>query len=257
MSDKIADRNDRIASERDFHNARFGSGADPRAHLNTYYVAISDGEREYNRMVTELSAGKTVLEYGCADGSSAISQLPTPRYARTYHGIDIADAAIAVARRKAAEAGYENCFFHAMDAESLEFESEYFDLIYGHGILHHLDLDKCFAEIYRTLSSGGVAIFMEPLGHNPLLNWYRARTPDLRTPDEHPLLSTDLRLAERHFDAVDIRFTGLTTLLALPLQNTSLARSSLAMCMALDRLLLRNRALGLRAWYAMMVLKKK
>jgi hypothetical protein len=44
---------------------------------------------------------------------------------------------------------------------------------------------------------------MEPLGHNPLLNWYRARAPDLRTPDEHPLLARDLALAESCFDEVD------------------------------------------------------
>lgn len=257
MPEQVADRHDRIAIERDFHNARFGSGEDPRAHLNMYYVAIGGGERDFNRIVTELSPGRTVLEYGCADGSGAMSHLPTPRFAKIYHGIDIADAAIAVARRRAAEAGYRNCQFHAMNGEAMTFEDETFDLIYGHGILHHLDLGKCFAELYRTLKPGGTAVFMEPLGHNPLLNWYRARTPSLRTPDEHPLLSRDLLLAERSFDEVEIRFSGLTTLLALPLQKTKLARPSLAACMALDRVLLRCRLLGLQAWYALMVLRKK
>jgi SAM-dependent methyltransferase len=254
-TDRIA-ANDRIAVERDFHNARYGSGEDTRAHLDVYYVAISDGERDFDRIVTERSAGKTVLEYGCADGAGVVSRLPTPRVAAAYHGIDIADAAIEVARRRAAAAGYRNCTFHAMNAEAMTFADASFDLIYGHGILHHLDLEKCFAELYRTLKPGGAAVFMEPLGHNILLNWYRARTPDLRTPDEHPLVAGDLRLAARHFDAVETRFTGLTTLLALPLRRTKLARPALAAAIAVDRVLLRFRPLGLQAWYVLMVMRK-
>jgi SAM-dependent methyltransferase len=256
MLEQAAGQSDRIATERAFHNARYGSGQDTRAHLNVYYVAITDGEREFNRIVTERSIGKSVLEYGCADGLSAVSHLPTPRHARAYHGIDIADAAIAVARQRAAAAGYRNCQFTAMNAEAMEFADDAFDLIYGHGILHHLDLGKCYAELYRTLKPGGSAIFMEPLGHNPVLNWYRARTPSLRTPDEHPLLAGDLRLAERVFDRVELRFVGLATLCALPLQKTRLACSSLAACIALDRVLLRSRSLGLLAWYALMVMSK-
>ncbi len=256
MPDQAAARIGRIDAERAFHNARYGSGEDTRAHLNKYYVAIADGERDFDRLVTQLSAGKTVLEYGCADGASAVSERPIPRYARTYDGIDIADAAIGIARSRADAAGYRNCTFHTMNAEELAFDSGSFDLIYGHGILHHLDLAKCFAEIRRTLKPKGCAVFMEPLGHNPLLNWYRARTPELRTPDEHPLLARDLALAESCFDEVELRFSGLTTLAALPLQRTPLARASLSACIALDRLLLRNRSIGLHSWYALMILKK-
>jgi hypothetical protein len=36
-------------------------------------------------------------------------------------------------------------------------------------------------------------------------------------------------------------------LAALPLQNTPLARASLSTCIALDRLLLRNRLIGLQS----------
>jgi hypothetical protein len=38
----------------------------------------------------------------------------------------------------------------------------------------------------------GWALFSEPLGHNPLVNWYRNRTPEQRTEDEHPLLLSSI-----------------------------------------------------------------
>ena len=97
---------------------------------------------------------------------------------------------------------------------------------------------------------------MEPLGHNLLLNWYRARTPALRTADEHPLVANDLALAERFCRTVEMRFAGLTTLFALPLQGTWLARPSLSLFIALDRVLLRHRAMGLQAWYVLLIMRK-
>jgi hypothetical protein len=48
------------------------------------------------------------------------------------------------------------------------------------------DLSLACSEIARVLRPGGPAIFVEPLGHNPLINAYRKRTPALRTVDEHP-----------------------------------------------------------------------
>ena len=35
---------------------------------------------------------------------------------------------------------------------------------------------------------GGLAVFMEPLGRNPLINRYRRLTLTLRTVDEYPLM---------------------------------------------------------------------
>lgn len=47
------------------------------------------------------------------------------------------------------------------DAESLPFEDESFDLVFGHAVLHHIPhLDKAFAEFARVLRPGGVVAFM-------------------------------------------------------------------------------------------------
>jgi SAM-dependent methyltransferase len=248
---------DRIHAEREFHNARYGSGEDSRGHLNKFYVVISDGEKRFKRHVYRLARNRKVLEYGCADGTSAICEMKMPEVVAEYHGIDISDDAIALARQKAATAGYVNCVFCAMNAEETTFSNNEFDLIYGHGILHHVDLERSFSEIRRVLKPGGSAVFMEPLGHNSVLNWYRSRTPDLRTADEHPILAPDLELAKGFFGGVHVEFAGLTTVLAIPFQKTPLARAILSMFASLDRLLFLNQAIGLQAWYTLMLLTKK
>ncbi|MGQ9464975.1 MAG: class I SAM-dependent methyltransferase, partial [bacterium] len=54
--------------------------------------------------------------------------------------------------------------FNIMDAENLAYKSKAFDLVYGIGILHHLNLNKVIPEIRRVLKPGGKAIFREPMG---------------------------------------------------------------------------------------------
>lgn len=103
-----------------------------------------------------------------------------------------------------------------MNAEKLELPDNSFDIICGVAILHHLDFHKSFAEIARTLRPGGEAIFREPLAHNPLINLYRRRTPQLRTPDEHPFYMRELKLLEQYFGKVDPTFFHLFSIAATP-----------------------------------------
>jgi ubiquinone/menaquinone biosynthesis C-methylase UbiE len=81
--------------------------------------------------------------------------------------------------------GVVNAQFDVMNAEELEFEDAAFDVIFGSGIIHHLDVPRAYSELARVLAPGGSAVFVEPLGHNPLIRVFRNRTPELRTPDEH------------------------------------------------------------------------
>jgi SAM-dependent methyltransferase len=106
-----------------------------------------------------------------------------------------------------------------MDAEALGFEDNSFDLICGTGILHHVDLGKAFSELVRTLGADGTAIFVEPLGHNPIINLYRKLTPRLRTEGEHPLLMSDLSLAGTQFGEVEVQYFHLISLAAVPFRK--------------------------------------
>jgi ubiquinone/menaquinone biosynthesis C-methylase UbiE len=48
----------------------------------------------------------------------------------------------------------------ATEAESLPFDDESFDLVFGHAVLHHIpDLDTAFAEFRRVLRPGGMVAF--------------------------------------------------------------------------------------------------
>jgi SAM-dependent methyltransferase len=150
-----------------------------------------------------------VLEYGCADGSLSLCELDLPQRCRSLTGIDISAVAIAKANAEIQYAGLTNARFMVMDAEATTFADQSFDLVFGRGILHHLDLTKCFSEIARVLRPGGLGIFSEPLGTNPVVNAIRNRTPDLRTADEHPFKMEDFEIARRSFAKVEIKFYGL------------------------------------------------
>ncbi|HVG18858.1 MAG TPA: methyltransferase domain-containing protein, partial [Blastocatellia bacterium] len=112
-----------------------------------------------------------------------------------------------------------NATFRTMDAEAMDFDDESFDLICGMGILHHLDLHKSLSEIARTLRPGGQAIFIEPLGHNPLINLYRKLTPGLRTEDEHPLLIKDLESMESYFHKIEPHYFHFNSIMAVPFRK--------------------------------------
>lgn len=239
----------RIDRERSFHNHRFSG--ETREAQDKYYSAIAHGAEEYLALVRSLAAGADVLEYGCAKGGNALALAPT---CRTVTGIDISDVAIDQARDAAEAAGLDNARFHAMNAEAMSFGDASFDLVFGSGIIHHLNLENSFGEIARVLRPGGKAVFWEPLGHNRLINWYRRRTPEARTPDEHPLLRSDFDVARRHFDRVDLRFYGLTTLAGVPLRGSRLHAAVHGATRALDRVLLSVPGITWQAWYTRIVL---
>ena len=106
-----------------------------------------------------------------------------------------------------------------MNAENTKFDSNVFDIIVGMGIIHHLDLLNSYRELSRILINDGHAVFVEPLGHNPLINLYRIFTPKIRTEDEHPLKIKDIKLIEKYFHNVHIEYYSLFVLLAVPFRK--------------------------------------
>ncbi len=89
--------------------------------------------------------------------------------------------------------------FKKMDAHSLAFKDNSFDIIFGTSILHHLDFNKSLKEIRRVLKNNGQIIFREPLGINPITNLIRFFTPKARTKNERPLRLKELKLIKDNF----------------------------------------------------------
>lgn len=243
-------RTQRIEHERAFHNARFSQ--EVREAQRKYYSCIEHGTEQYMSRVRALARAADVLEYGCGERPEGLEIAPD---ARSMIGIDISDVAIADASCLATERGLANTQYLRMDAEELTFDADSFDLVFGNGIIHHLDLNRSFGAISRVLRPGGRAVFWEPLGHNPVLNRYRDMTPQARTIDEHPLLRSDFDLARDYFEVAELRFYGLTTIVSVPLGDTKLGKTVRSVTARLDEWMFRSPIRWL-AWYALLEFKK-
>jgi len=246
-----------LIRERDFHNERFSHEKDPRSGLQRWYAAVRHCAERQNRLVIEYSRGNAVLEYGCADGKLSLSELKLPVDCRHLTGIDISDVAIEKAREKASELGMSvNVDFLAMNAEAMTFNDASFDLVFGRGIVHHLTTETCFSEVARVLRPGGVAIFCEPLAYNPFLNIYRWRTPNIRTPDEHPLRWSDFNLAGQYFARVDTEFYGLFSVAGAFLDSRS-SGIIYRVCKGIDSVVLRIPLVKWLAWQCLIICRKE
>lgn len=194
----------KAARERAFHNETFASGT--RERVRPFYRIAAASMNAYRGRVKSLAPGKRVLELGAGvDGLAA----ELARSGVAVVSIDVSDVAV-----RSLEGAAPACL---MDGERLGFANDSFDLVCGKAILHHLATDLAAAEIARVLRPAGRAVFYEPLGHNPLINAYRNRTPDLRTADEHPLLMDDITRLRERFGHVAVDYRCLLALSAAPL----------------------------------------
>jgi ubiquinone/menaquinone biosynthesis C-methylase UbiE len=200
---------ERLERERTFHDE---AAAEGRAQ-DRFYRTLTAAHAHHLKLVERAARGGEVLEIGCGGGDLS-SRLA--RSAERVVGVDLSEGRIRRAREKHLEAADGVLTFEQMNAEKLDFPAGSFDVVCGGAILHHLDLERALGEVARVLKPTGRAIFLEPLGHNPLINLYRRSSPDVRTVDEHPLLVGELESANR-FETVRVSYFHLLALAALPL----------------------------------------
>ena len=233
---------------------RYSSDVEERAEgdphwSNFKYYSIETKSRAYvDRWIQSRCRGKRLLDYGCGNGEDSIF---AARHGAFVVGIDISDVSIANCKQRAqAEGVGDRTEFLVMDAESLQFEDNSFDLAIEYGVLHHLDFPAAMSEIQRVLKPDGAAICTEALAHNPLIRAYRNRTPELRTPweVEHILRREQILLAEKWFARVEPTFYHLATLAAVPFRKTPIFRPLLGCLELADSLLLRIPFVQWQAW---------
>ncbi len=199
---------DRLTSEQSFHDrqarVRASSFTNARAlhFLDDWYL---DHETWIRPSLARLGdvAGLPVLDYGCGHGMAAVV---LARRGANVTAFDLSPGYLAEARQRASANGVRIEVVQA-DAEHLPFVDRSFARIWGNAILHHLDLRRAAHELYRVLQPGGIAVFCEPWGANPLLAWARRRLPypgKERTPDEQPLLPHHVRLLREVFPSLQI-----------------------------------------------------
>jgi len=81
-------------------------------------------------------------------------------------GFDLAEGAIAEARRLAAEAGLSDRIqYHVADLEAADFSPGSADIVFAHSSVHHVErLEELFAAVKRALRPGGVFHLYEFIG---------------------------------------------------------------------------------------------
>jgi SAM-dependent methyltransferase len=193
--------------EKDFHN-KLQSQKKTRFE-NVFYKALYNMYEDFNSLIYKKANRKVVLDYGCGIGS--ITEKIIKFSPEKLVGVDISEISINKAIESAKnlnlhiEYSVDNC-------ENLKLKEKYFDLVFGSGILHHLNIQKAINEISKVLKDNGEMVFLEPLGTNPLINLYRKLTPNSRSKDEHPFIKKDFDLINSLFKNVKINYYGFFTL---------------------------------------------
>lgn len=142
-------------------------------------------------------SGLHVLDYGCGTG---VTSAELARRGARVTAFDISHRRLSDAMQWLT-ASLPGCKIDLLQAsaEQLPFADASFDVVLGKQILHHLQLEIATSELARVLKPGGRAIFLEPLIHNPILEFYRSLTPHLRSPTEKALSMSDLRKMSHYF----------------------------------------------------------
>ena len=201
---------ERIRLEQQFHDRQAASRAnDLSRHLGAFCFpddAYLDHETWIRPALAQLGdvTDLPILDFGCGHGMAAV--VLARRGARVT-ALDLSFGYLDEAHRRAL-ANQTAISFVQADGERLPFADASFARVWGNAVLHHLDLGKAAPELRRVLRPGGVAVFCEPWGENPLLNWARRRFPypgKQRTPDERPLQHKHLRLLGSVFSKVEVQ----------------------------------------------------
>lgn len=154
--------------------------------------------------------GKRLLDVGCGLGEASVY------FAMLGADVTSSDLSQGMldATSRLANANRVSVRQHLASAEDMRLAAtDKFDVIYAGNLLHHVDIDATLSRIRPHLAEDGVLVTWDPLAYNPAINVYRSMATEVRTPDEHPLKWSDLRLFEKHFHNVERRYFWFFTLI--------------------------------------------
>ncbi len=237
--------------EKEFHN-KLQSKKKGRFEA-IFYKAIHNLNEDYFKYLQQVTNNSEVLDYGCGIGSSV--ERVAQNKPRKIVGIDISEVSINKAKKKAEELNIA-VDYKVDNCEKTNLESDSFDVVYGSGILHHLQFDKCLDEIHRLLKSKGSLVFIEPLGTNPLINLYRKLTPNSRSIDEHPLLAKDFEYINKKFFETKIKYYGFLTLVFFPFYKNPENSKIFKFLATLDQYLFKFKIFKIFSWSVLIIAKK-
>lgn len=226
------------------------------SNMKFYSITEESENFQYEWLRLKCHQGVKVLDFACGSGENGIY---AAQCGAEVIGIDISPEGVANANLNAKQAGVsDHCEFMVRDGENMKFASDSFDVAVEYGALHHVELETAMSELARVLKRGGAMICVEALRHNPIIHWYRKRTPHLRTQweVEHILGVEQLDVVRKYFCDVDVRFFHLAALAAVPFRRSSLFRPLMRVLNGIDRSLLSYPSIGKYAWIMVFTIGK-
>lgn len=166
---------------------------------NSYWQLLQIAQRNFR------STDQKLLDFGCGTGEFAVIY---SKIGYEVFGFDISPTNIAIAKHLASKYQMsERTHFQVSVGEKLDYPSDYFDVIVGTDILHHVEINQALPECSRILKKAGMAIFHEPvrvpifdsLRESRLGRWLVPKKMSLErhiTQDEKKLTVDDLKLIE-------------------------------------------------------------
>jgi ubiquinone/menaquinone biosynthesis C-methylase UbiE len=171
----------------------------------------------YAYLVNVDVRGKTVLVVGCGFGDDA---LRVAKLGAKVYAFDLSPESLTIAKSLAEREGL-TIHFEEMPAETLRYESDFFDYVLARDILHHVDIPRAISEIRRVSKQGAVLLINEVYSHSLtdhirhsriVENWlypamqrflYDSQKPYI-TQDERKLTERDLAEILRLVPSIDL-----------------------------------------------------
>ena len=150
------------------------------------------------------------LDVGC--GAGAVSRL-VDLHKFDYIGVDYSSSLIKVAKENFES---EKVSFIAENASALDLGGTRVDVVFMHGVLHHMpNVAKTMRAIKKHTRPGSILIAIEPLGTNPiisLMRYLRTKIDPSYSSEQTFFKKSDLRLLLRdHLDELSLWEFGYFT----------------------------------------------
>ena len=239
--------------EKDFHNKLHLSEELERKSQGKFYKALYGLYSDFLNILKNETKAKYVLDFGCGTGNftgKVINFNP-----KKIVAVDISEEAIKKAKNNSNQ-NSENIEYRVENCEDLSLNSDSFDIAYGSGILHHLNLNKSLSELKRILKKDGKIIFIEPMATNPIINLYRKFTPNARTTDEHPFKLSDVEFIKSLFANVEVKYYGFLTLVCFLFYKEPERSNLFRILKKMDEKILNSRYFKFLAWSVLIKAKK-
>lgn len=186
---------------------------------------INDHEYAYSRLGG--LEGKMLLDYGAGDGWNAIC---FAKAKANVWAIDISEKGVELIRKKANANGVgEYILSELRNCYDTRFPADMFDIVYGGGILHHLDEYKAAQEISRVLRSDGVAVFYEPIRDTKIMDFVKflilrilRKKASEETDNEFPMTRERINSLKSCFKIVNFRYFNVLTSASLLINSETL-----------------------------------